>query len=198
MGAYEYQALDAAGKAQRGVLQGDTPKAVRAALRERGLTPLELSEVKEKRSATSGRAPVFQRAMSGAQLAILTRQFATLVRAGLPLDEVLSALAEQSENESAKRMLVAVRARMMEGSTLASISCPSYGETATLQTSAAGSVTVQLTVTDSAGASSSNSLTLTVLPAPGSGGGGALSAPWLALLALAVAALSPGRRRRLN
>lgn len=120
MGAYEYQALDAAGKAQRGVLQGDTPKAVRAALRERGLTPLELSEVKEKRSSTSGRAPVFQRAMSGAQLAILTRQFATLVRAGLPLDEVLSALAEQSENESAKRMLVAVRARMMEGSTLAS------------------------------------------------------------------------------
>ena len=82
--------------------------------------------------------------------------------------------------------------------TLASISGPSNGETATLQTSAAGSVTVQLTVTDSAGASSSNSLTLTVQPALGSGGGGALSAPWLALLALAVAARSPGRRRRLN
>ena len=107
-------------------------------------------------------------------------------------------LSAAGSSASGGRTITGYLWKIADGSTLASISGPSNGETATLQTSAAGSVTVQLTVTDSAGASSSNSLTLTVQPAPSSGGGGALSAPWLALLALAVAALAPGRRRRLN
>lgn len=120
MAAYEFQALDAAGKTARGVVQGDSPKAVRAQLRERGLTPLEVSEVREKQSSASSARPVlFQRRLSAAQLAILTRQFAVLIRAGLPLDEVLQSLAEQSENEAAKRMMLAIRGRMLEGSSLA-------------------------------------------------------------------------------
>lgn len=124
MAAYEFQAQDASGKTSRGVIQGDSPKSVRSQLRERGLTPLEVSEVREKPSAASTRASVFQsglfqRGLNGAQLAILTRQFAVLMKAGLPLDEVLQTLAEQSENDSAKRMLLAIRGRMLEGSTLA-------------------------------------------------------------------------------
>jgi general secretion pathway protein F len=119
--AYEFQALDAAGKTTRGVIQGDSPKSVRSQLRERGLTPLEVSEVREKPNVNTGaRAPLFQRGLNSAQLAILTRQFAVLMRAGLPLDEVLQTLAEQSENDSAKRMLLGIRGRMLEGSNLAS------------------------------------------------------------------------------
>ena len=125
MAAYEFQAQDASGKTSRGVIQGDSPKSVRSQLRERGLTPLEVSEVREKPSVTSStrtsvfQSSLFQRGLNGAQLAILTRQFAVLMKAGLPLDEVLQTLAEQSENESAKRMLLAIRGRMLEGSTLA-------------------------------------------------------------------------------
>ena len=125
MAAYEFQAQDASGKTSRGVIQGDSPKSVRSQLREKGLTPLEVSEVREKPSAASStRASVFQsglfqRGLNGAQLAILTRQFAVLMKAGLPLDEVLQTLAEQSENDSAKRMMLAIRGRMLEGSTLA-------------------------------------------------------------------------------
>jgi general secretion pathway protein F len=125
MAAYEFQAQDAAGKTSRGVLQGDSPKTVRSLLRERGLTPLEVTEVREKQapSVQSGQSflstALFQRGLSNAELAILTRQFAVLIRAGLPLDEVLQTLAEQSENDSAKRMLLAIRGRMLEGSNLA-------------------------------------------------------------------------------
>jgi general secretion pathway protein F len=120
LAAFEYQALDAGGKTQRGVLQGDSPKSVRSALRERGLTPIDVQEVREKpQSQTDATTRLFQRGLSGAQLAILTRQFAVLMRAGLPLDEVLQTLAEQSEGERAKRMLLAVRGRVLEGAPLA-------------------------------------------------------------------------------
>jgi general secretion pathway protein F len=119
MAAFEYIALDASGKNQKGVLAGDSAKAVRAQLRDRGLTPLEVSEVKERpTNPTMSDHRWLERGWSGAQLSIFTRQFATLVRAGLPLDEVLSALAEQSENERAKKMLVAIRSRMLEGASL--------------------------------------------------------------------------------
>ncbi len=118
MPAFEYQALDAAGRTHKGVLQGDTPKAVRQSLRDQGLMPLELSEVREQAPRREFK-DLFGRGVSAADLSILTRQWATLVRAGLPLDEALSALAEQSGDARARRMLVAVRSKLMEGRTLA-------------------------------------------------------------------------------
>lgn len=118
MPAFEYQALDSAGRTRRGVLQGDTPKAVRQSLRDQGLVPLEVSEVREAAPRREFRE-LFGRGVPAADLAILTRQWATLVRAGLPLDEALAALAEQSGDARARRMLVAVRSKLMEGRTLA-------------------------------------------------------------------------------
>lgn len=122
MGAYEFQALDAEGRTRKGVLQGDTARAVRQSLRERGLTPVEVTELKAAAAATAARGEIrlFERGLDQNQLAILTRQFATLVRAGLPLDEALSALAEEAESTAQRKLLVAVRARMMEGAPLAS------------------------------------------------------------------------------
>ena len=117
MPAFAYQALDASGKTQRGVLQGDTARAVRGSLRERGLNPLSVEEVRE---GAARDANVFaRRGLSGTQLALLTRQLATLIGAGLPIDEALGALSEQAENERQRGMTVALRARVMEGASLA-------------------------------------------------------------------------------
>jgi len=116
MPAFEYQALDAFGKTQRGVLQADTPRAARGSLRERGLNPLQISAVREGASSASGG---FSRGLGSAQLALFARQLATLVGSGLPIDESLAALAEGSEGRM-RALVVALRARVMEGSGLAS------------------------------------------------------------------------------
>jgi len=115
--AFAYQALDASGKTQRGVLQGDTARAVRGSLRERGLNPLSVDEVRE--GAARNASLFARRGLSGAQLALLTRQLATLIGAGLPIDEALGALSEQAENERQRGMTVALRSRVMEGASLA-------------------------------------------------------------------------------
>lgn len=113
MPAFEYQALDTAGRTQRGVLQADTPRAARASLRERGLNPLRVDAVSE-----GARGPA-RSGLSGPQLALLTRQLATLVASGLPIDESLQALAEGSEGRL-RTQVVSLRSRVMEGASLAS------------------------------------------------------------------------------
>ncbi len=114
MPAFAYQALDQVGKTRRGVLQVDTARAVRASLREQGLNPLEVSEVAQ----TQQRA-LFRRGLSGMQLALLTRQLATLLKAGLPVEEALAALAEQNDDTQMRTLVVSLRSRVMEGSSLA-------------------------------------------------------------------------------
>ena len=116
MPAFAYQALDQLGKTQRGVLQGDTARAVRASLREKGLNPLEVTPVTEAQQ--QGRS-IMRRGLSGAQLALLTRQLATLLKAGLPVDEALAALAEQNDDQRARTLVIGLRSRVMEGAGLA-------------------------------------------------------------------------------
>jgi len=115
MPAFAYQALDTSGKTCRGVLQGDTARAVRGVLRERGLNPLRVDEVDA--TADGRRGP--RRGLNGAALALLTRQLATLIGAGLPVEEALAALSEQAASERQRALTVALRARVMEGATLA-------------------------------------------------------------------------------
>lgn len=112
MPAFEYQALDAGGRAQRGVLQADTARAARASLRERGLNPLQVDQVADAAARTT------RAGLRGPQLVLLTRQLATLVASGLPIDEALQALAEGSEGRL-RTQVVALRARVMEGASLA-------------------------------------------------------------------------------
>lgn len=113
MPAFEFQALDAAGHGQRGVLQADTPRAARAQLRERGLHPLQVEPVREE-----GGGRPWQRGLGATQLALFARQLATLVGSGLPIDESLAALAEGSEGRL-RALVLALRARVMEGASLA-------------------------------------------------------------------------------
>ncbi len=118
MGAFEYVALDSAGKEKKGVLEGDTARQVRQLLRERALVPLEVSEVAEKESARQLSVGL-RRGFSATELALVTRQLATLVNSGMPLEETLQAVAQQTEKPRTQSILLGVRARVMEGHTLA-------------------------------------------------------------------------------
>ncbi len=96
MGAFEYTAVDPSGKEKKGVIEGDTPRRVRQALRERDLLPLSINEIAEKEASKKQIFPA-RRALSANDLAIITRQIATLVHSGIPLEEALTAVGEQND-----------------------------------------------------------------------------------------------------
>ncbi len=118
MGAFEYVAMDQSGKQSRGLLEGDTPKHVRQILRDRNLFPVSVTEVAQK-EARRQRSFSLRRGMSSAELALVTRQLASLSQSGLPLEEALLAVAQQNEQPRTKSILLGVRAKVMEGHTLA-------------------------------------------------------------------------------
>ncbi|MGH8162619.1 MAG: type II secretion system F family protein, partial [Gammaproteobacteria bacterium] len=121
MAAYEYSALDATGHEKKGVIEGDTARAARQKLREQGFIPLaiETTAERERRRAVGGKFRL-QRGIRASDLALITRQLATLVASGLPVEEALRAGAEQNEKPRLKSMLMAVRSKVMEGHSLAS------------------------------------------------------------------------------
>ncbi|MDH4021937.1 MAG: type II secretion system inner membrane protein GspF [Gammaproteobacteria bacterium] len=118
MGAFEYTAVDASGKESRGVLEGDTARQVRQLLRERQLLPLTVAEVAES-EATRQKSFTLRPTLSASDLALVTRQLATLVQSSLPLEEALLAVSEQTESSRVKSILIGVRSKVMEGHTLA-------------------------------------------------------------------------------
>ena len=118
MGAFEYSALDASGKERKGILEGDTPRHIRQLLREQQLLPVSVTEVAQK-EARRQRSFSLVRRVSPTDLALFTRQLATLVRAGLPLEESLLAVSQQTEKPRVQSIVLGVRARVMEGHTLA-------------------------------------------------------------------------------
>ena len=119
MGAYEFVALDKAGKESKGLIEGDTPKHVRQLLRERRLTPLQVTEVAKKEASRQSGSFSLRRGMSAGELALITRQLASLSQSGLPLEESLLAVSQQNEQPRTKSILLGVRAKVMEGHTLA-------------------------------------------------------------------------------
>jgi general secretion pathway protein F len=118
VGAFEYTALDSGGRQHKGIIEGDTARHVRSLLRERALLPVTVAEVAEREAARQVGFSLW-RGVSAADLALLTRQLATLVRAGLPLEEALLAVSQQTERPRVQSILIGVRARVMEGHTLA-------------------------------------------------------------------------------
>lgn len=118
MGAFEFVALDKNGKESKGLLEGDTPKHVRQMLRERHLLPVKVTEVAQKESRRQTSFSL-RRGLSAAELALLTRQLATLSQSGLPLEEALLAVSQQNENPRAQSILLGVRSRVVEGHSLA-------------------------------------------------------------------------------
>ena len=119
MAAFSYKAMDKAGRNKSGVLEGDNAKQIRAQIREKGLIPLEVEQVAEKAQKSSKGFQLFSPKISASDLALLTRQLATLVESSLPLEESLLAVAEQCEKPRQKSMMMAVRSKVVEGHSLA-------------------------------------------------------------------------------
>lgn len=116
MPAFEYKALDAKGKQLKGVIEADTARHARSQLRDQRMMPLEILPVSEKEAkAKSGSFSFFKRGISVAELALITRQIATLVAAGLPIEESLKAVGQQCEKDRLASMIMAVRSRVVEG-----------------------------------------------------------------------------------
>ena len=119
MAAYEYQALDAKGRRKHGVLEADSARLVRQQLRDQGLTPLEVTETVEKARREASGFSLFRPSMSTGDLALITRQLATLVAAALPIEESLKAVAEQCEKPKQRTLISAVRGKVLEGHAMA-------------------------------------------------------------------------------
>ncbi|HIQ15596.1 MAG TPA: type II secretion system protein GspF, partial [Leucothrix sp.] len=118
MPAFEYTALNSKGQEETGILDADNARQVRQLLRDSNLTPLEVIQV--EKSESNGKQKI-QRAgrVKAADLALLTRQLATLVQAGAPLEEALATTAKQTEKRNIRHILSAVRTRVVEGYSLA-------------------------------------------------------------------------------
>ncbi|MDG1581836.1 GspF family T2SS innner membrane protein variant XcpS [Pseudomonas sp. GOM6] len=120
MAAFEYIALDARGRQQKGVLEADSARQVRQLLREKQLSPLQVEPAHRKEQAAGGGSFSLRRGLSARDLALVTRQLATLIGAALPIEEALRAAAAQSRQPRIQSMLIAVRAKVLEGHGLAS------------------------------------------------------------------------------
>jgi len=122
MAAFEYLALDGKGREKKGVLEADTARLARQLLRQQNLSPLEVSETSGRgkpRGKGTQATPTFRGGIKTNDLALLTRQIATLSAAGTPLEETLSAVSRQTEKQRIKSLLLSVRAKVMEGHSFA-------------------------------------------------------------------------------
>ncbi len=122
MGAFSYRALNPAGKTIKGVIEGDSERQVRGQLRSQQLKPLVIQSVSQKEAANSPSGKSFfggGKKLSTRDLSLVTRQLASLVQSGLPLDETLQVAAKQSRKEKIKGILLDVRSGVVEGRSLA-------------------------------------------------------------------------------
>lgn len=117
MGAFEYAALDDKGRERKGVLEGDAPRQIRQQLREKGWVPLEVKPVKQRaaRKSGGGFALSFGKRASSSDVAMITRQLATLIRSGIPVEEALGVTSQQTGKPHLESMLASIRARVLEG-----------------------------------------------------------------------------------
>ena len=116
MPAFRFEAAQPDGKFQKGILDADSARQARAMIRERGLVPLDVTAVENRDSAGS---VVIGGRLKDTELALCTRQLASLLAARLPLERALSAVIEQAETGRVREKFAAVRSEVVGGSTLA-------------------------------------------------------------------------------
>ncbi len=117
MPAYQFTAIDASGKQQKGVLEGDSARQIRQQLRDKEWIPVAVDPVENKEKHKS--SGLFQKRFTAYDLALMTRQLSVLVAAAIPLEEALRAVAKQSEKSHVQNLLLSVRSKVLEGHSLA-------------------------------------------------------------------------------
>ncbi|KTC78257.1 GspF family T2SS innner membrane protein variant LspF [Legionella brunensis] len=113
MGAYHYQALNKTGNTTKGVIEADSERHARQLLRERGMIPTQIRTLAKQQQARR------KDKLSAQELALLTRQLATLLAAGIPVEESLRGVSEQTEKDKVRELIIGVRAKVVEGYALA-------------------------------------------------------------------------------
>lgn len=113
MSAYQYQALSKTGNTTKGVIEADSERQARQLLRDQGLIPTQLKPlIKQNNNASKNK-------ISYQDLCLLTRQLATLLAAGIPVEEALRGVSEQTERDKVRGLIIGVRAKVLEGYSLA-------------------------------------------------------------------------------
>lgn len=120
MAGFHYIALNHKGEKQKGTIEADHPKHARQLLRAKNLIPLEVNSAQQKLQKNASGKISNKQTMSSKELALMTRQFSTLLSAGLPIEEVLTAVGEQTEKSRTKGLILSVRGKVLEGRSLAS------------------------------------------------------------------------------
>ncbi len=117
MPAFRYEAVDAGGATRKGVVNADSPRAARADLRTQGLTPLSVEQIAAQVDASgAARSRGFGERLSQVELALFTRQLASLLEAGLPLEQAFTALLEQAERPYVRDLIASIRSEVIGGS----------------------------------------------------------------------------------
>ncbi|NIF90044.1 type II secretion system inner membrane protein GspF [Burkholderia sp. Cy-637] len=119
MSAFRYEAIDHSGRTLKGVLEADSARAGRGQLRTQGLTPLVVEAAASRRQGDRKRRLALGRKLSQREQAVLTRQLASLLTAGLPLSESLTVLSEQAERDYLRELMASIRAEVVGGHTFA-------------------------------------------------------------------------------
>jgi general secretion pathway protein F len=119
MPAYKFEALDAAGKTQSGLLEADNAKAARSQLRAQALVPLSVAAVGASTAEGRAAARFGRRVFSPTSLAVWTRQLAGLVVSGLPLERALTALADEADEPRQRELVAHLKSEVNAGSAFA-------------------------------------------------------------------------------
>jgi general secretion pathway protein F len=130
--AFRYEAAEDSGRIRTGVVDADSPRLARAGLRQQGLTPLSVEALSasndaridatddEKANAVRSKSRTIRRRLPTTERALLVRQLASLVTAGLPLAQALAVVQDQAEKPRVRDLLAAIRGDVVSGMTLAS------------------------------------------------------------------------------
>ncbi len=120
MPAYTYEAISAEGRSRQGVIDAESERAARSLLRQQALIPVKLQAVSVAKTAIKGDIVLWQaRVFSRTDMVVWTRQLASLLAAGLPLERTLSALSEEADTPAKRDLLAQVRSEVNAGAPLA-------------------------------------------------------------------------------
>jgi general secretion pathway protein F len=119
MVAYAYEALDAQGNKHRGILEGDSPKQVRAALRDQALIALDVVEASSAGEHAGQKRTPFSKRLKTAEITFVTRQLSIMADAGIPIEKALNMIAQYTTRNQIKTVLLSVRSSILEGNSFA-------------------------------------------------------------------------------